>query len=158
VVVEYLEAVKLLERRAKNDYTPDTRPQRFPKLTLTKAREGSDATPWMLFEAWIAARKPAPSSVTRWRAGFLDLEEDFKERSASSITPDEAQTWADGLVTEKRGSSTVNEVWCNAAHTVFAWAVKTKKISSNPFDGVRVTSQRKIRSRETDEFTDDEIR
>ena len=51
----------------------------------------------------------------------------------------------------------MNEVWCNAAHTIFGWAVKTKKISSNPFAGVEVTSQRKIHSRATPEFTEEEI-
>jgi integrase len=157
VLVEYLEAVKLLERRADGDYSLDTRPQRFPKFNLTKTSLVSDATPMKLFVAWIAARKPAASTVNRWRAIFLNLEEHFKERSAGSINTDEAQAWADGLVTVNCGANTVNEVWCNAAHTVFAWAVKTKRISSNPFSGVKVTSQRKIHSRATPEFTEEEI-
>jgi integrase len=157
VAVEFPEAMKLLERRASNDYTQDRRLERFPKFEPTKTAIASDATPLKLFEHWVTARKPAPASVDRWRPVFLDLEKYFPERSANSITADEAQAWADALVNAERSPNTVNDVWCNAAHTVFAWAVKTKKISSNPFKGVKVTSQRKIHTREGKHFTDEEI-
>src|SRR5262249_49909565 len=66
---------------------------------------------------------------------------------------DDAQAWAEGLVTKKRTARTVNDVWCSAARTVFSWAVKTRRIASNPFEATTVTQPRKVRTRETDEFT-----
>jgi integrase len=41
---------------------------------------------------------------------------------------------------------------------VFNWAVKTRKIASNPFEATTVAQPRKIRTRETDEFTPAEVK
>jgi hypothetical protein len=40
---------------------------------------------------------------------------------------------------------------------VFAWAVGEKLISRNPFTGWRVKVPKKLRTRETKAFTEDEI-
>jgi integrase len=66
------------------------------------------------------------------------LNEDFAERSAS-ITPEEAQKWAKGLVNAERSALTVRDVWVIAARTVFGWAVKEKLLTHNPFKDVHVT-------------------
>ncbi len=153
VLDELLNAVQLLERRAKGDYGPDTRLEQFPKFTeAPKAYKRTALTPWALFGAYVAAMGPAKSTVTRWRVVFRHLNKNFNARPASEITNDDAQAWADGLVNEKRAPLTVNDTWCSAARTVFGWGVKTRKLSSNPFQGVRVTQPRKVRTRETDEF------
>jgi hypothetical protein len=52
-----------------------------------------------------------------------------------------------------RTAITVNDSWCSAARTVFGWAVKARKLSSNPFKDAKVTQPRKARTRETDEFS-----
>ena len=106
-----------------------------------------------LFEAWVAARLPGRATVDRWRSVFLDLDEHFEGRTANSLTVDDAQAWADQLPNEERSPRTVNEIWCSAARTVFGWAVKTRKLSANPFEDVSVTQPKKIRTRETDEFS-----
>jgi hypothetical protein len=116
------------------------------------------ATPWTLFEQWVSAKQPNASTVNRWRSVFIELEKRFEGRSLSSVTHDDAQTWAEGLVTKKRTARTVNDVWCSAARTVFTWAVKTRKIASNPFGATKVTQPRKARTRETDEFTPAEVK
>ena len=153
VLDELLNAVQLLERRAKRDYSPDPRLAEFPKFTdAPKAYKRTTLTPWALFDAYVAAMQPAKATVTRWRAVFLHLDNHFTARPASEITNDAAQAWADGLVNKKRGPLTVNDTWCSAARTVFNWGVKTRKLSNNPFQGVRVTQPRKVRTRETDEF------
>ena len=156
VLVEFLEAVKLLERRAKNDYAPDPRPKRFPKLELTTATPATDLTPWQLFEAWVNARQPAKSSVTRWRAVFLDLDKCFAGRTAGSLRDDEVRAWANQLITPKRKAATVSEVWLNAAHTVWAWAVEQRKVDANPFAGVKVTVPKKTLTRDGKAFTTEE--
>ena len=67
------------------------------------------------------------------------------------------QHWANGLINSDRTARTVANIWVRAARTVFAWAVDEKLISRNPFIGWRVKVPKKIRTRETKAFTDDEI-
>ena len=157
VLIEYLEAVKLLERRAKNDYTSDTRPVRFPKFNLTKATASSEATPWALFDGWVKASKRAPATVTRWRAVFLEMQKYFDGRTANSLTEDEVRDWLQKLITPKRSAVTVSDVWRISARTVFAWALQQRKISANPFSHVKITVPKKTLTRETKAFRPEEI-
>ena len=157
VLVEYLETVKLLERRAQGDYTPDTRPQRFPKFKLTKATASSEATPWELFDGWVKASKRAPATVTRWRVVFLEMQKYFEGRTANSLTEDEVRGWIEKLITPERSAVTVSDVWLIAARTVFAWAVQQRKISANPFAHVKITVPKKTLTRETKAFRPEEI-
>jgi integrase len=157
VLDEFLAAILLLERRAKGDYSVDTRLAEFPKFDGKKiARPTGKTSPWQLFEAWVKAREPAASGVNRWRCVFLDLEQRFE--NAADITGDEAREWSRQLVTTKRKARTVNDVWLTAARTVFAWAREERLITSNPFEDVRVTEPRRIKQRETDAFMPDEWR
>jgi hypothetical protein len=155
VETEYIAALNLLMRRGTGDYSRDDRPDRFPKFAPTPAARYSSAGPscFELFEAWIKSGQPRPSTITRWRAVFLNLQSHFGDRSGSSITHDEAREWKDRLITKKRSARTVSDIWLAAARTVFAWAVKERLIPSNPFIGVTVTVPRKPRLRETDAFT-----
>jgi integrase len=157
VLDELIAAILLLERRANKDYSHDTRPAQFPKFDGRKiARRTGQTSPWQLFEAWVKARQPAASGVTRWRCVFLDLEQRFE--NADDITENEAREWSQQLVTPKRKARTVNNVWLPAARTVFAWAQQERLISSNPFGGVRVTEPRRVKHRETDAFMPEEWR
>jgi hypothetical protein len=74
-------ALDLLIKRAKRDWTADAYPLQFPKFD-----DGRDAGygPWKLFELWVDAVKPAPSTVDRWRGVFLELDADFVGRSAAN--------------------------------------------------------------------------
>jgi integrase len=162
VLEDYIAAALLLERRADGDFSADERLEQFPTFEaavpkVSEVPKGSAGlTPWKLFDAWIAAKQPGRSTINRWRSVFLHLDKHFNGRTASSITGDDAQSWADQLLSAKRTAPTVNTIWCNAARTVFGWAVKTRKLISNPFKGVSVTQPRKVRTRETDEFSPDE--
>jgi hypothetical protein len=102
-----------LERRAKGDYEPDELPKSFPAFS----RQGKTAdglTPWELFEGWVKSKQPAQSTVESWRTVFNTLTRDFPDRSASAITPDEAQQWLDKLITEERSAFTVRNTWLRA--------------------------------------------
>jgi hypothetical protein len=90
VVDNYLDALSLLERRARNDYSPDTKPQEFPKFEKRR-QEHAGATPLELFTEWVRVAKPRASTITRWRAVFMELDRHFPERAADSITADEAR-------------------------------------------------------------------
>jgi integrase len=155
VLDELVAAILLLERRANKDYSPDTRPSEFPKFDGRKvARPAGKTSPWQLFEAWVDARQPAASGVNRWRCVFIDLEQRFE--SADDIAEEEARDWSRQLVTNERKARTVNDVWLTAARTVFAWAQEERLITSNAFEGVRVTEPRRIKQRETDAFMPEE--
>jgi hypothetical protein len=155
VLDEFIAAILLLERRANRDYSVDTRLAEFPRFDSKKiAQFGSEVSAWQLFEAWVRARQPAASGVNRWRCVFIDLEQRFK--SANDITEDDAREWSRQLVTAKRKARTVNDVWINAARTIFEWAKRERLISSNPFTGLKVTEPRRVEHRETKAFTADE--
>ena len=125
------------------------------KLQRPVARLKSEHGPWALFEQWIAEAKPAASTVNRWRAVFLDLQSRFKNRDVSE---DDAREWARDLVTQKRSAATVSDVWLSAARTIYAWASEQKLASGNPFVGVKITVPKKIETRESKAFTDEEAK
>jgi integrase len=150
---DFFAALTLLARRAKGDYGPDEWAAQFPRQGSADA----NLTPWALFERWIAEAKPAPSTVDRWRAALLKLQSDFPNHNAASLLPEQMQLWAEGLINDKRSPVTVRDVWVIACRTVFAWAIGKKLVTRNPFTGWRVTVPKKITTRETKAFTDDEI-
>jgi integrase len=155
VLDEFMGAILLLERRANRDYSVDMRLAEFPKFDSKMiVRSGGKVSPWQLFEAWVKARQPAASGVNRWRCVFIDLEQRFA--STDDITEEDAREWSRQLVTAKRKARTVNDVWINAARTIFAWAKRERLISSNPFMGLKVTEPRRVEHRETKAFTPEE--
>src|SRR5262249_24603777 len=152
---DFAAALKLLIRNARGDYTPDTYPLQFPKF---EGVSHPGLTPWLLFGRWVAGKGPAKATVDRWRGVFLRLNQDFSGHSAVSITAEEAQGWANKLVSSERTARTVRDVWIVAARTVFAWAVDQRLTSKNPFASVRVSVPRKNRGRETKAFRAEEVR
>ena len=146
-------ALRRLLRIADGDYSAGKYAERFPKF------EGLDngETPQQLFEAWVLERKPARGTVESWRYVFAEMTKHFKDRSAGSITPDEAQDWIKSL-TGKRSASTVRKNWITASKTVFGWALEHKRIQRNPFAHVKITVPKKHRLRDTQAFLPDEWR
>jgi hypothetical protein len=111
---DFAAALNLLIRNARGDYTPDTHPSQFPKF---EGVSDPGLTPWLLFERWVAGKRPAKATVDRWRGVFLRLNQDFSGHSAVSITAEEAQDWANKLVSSERTPRTVRDVWiCRCAH------------------------------------------
>lgn len=154
---EYFAALRLLERRASGDYTPDPRPQRFEKFAPSLVPVAGE-TCWQLFERWIGAKKPGTSTVGRWRGVFLNLDAAFTGRAAASISVPEANDWKNGLIGGRRSARTVQDVWIVAARTVFSWAVDEHLLTENPFTKVKVSVPKKARHRETNAFTEEEAR
>ena len=140
-------AIMLLERRASGDYSRDDTPDSFPQFTDGPVR-GSGVSCWELFEAFVTATTPAPNTVTRWRAVFLEMQREFAEVGADGITEDAARKWVHGLITEKRAAITVREIWLSASRRVFSWAREHKRVRQNPFKEVKVDVPRKVQTRE----------
>jgi integrase len=151
---DFFAAIGLLTRRARGDYGPDKWAEQFPRHAEST---DPDLTPWVLFERWIETVKPAPSTVDRWRAVFRRLQADFPNTSAAALLPEQMQAWANGLINAERTARTVATIWVSAARTVFGWAVGEKLVTRNPFAGWRVKVPKRIRTRETKSFTEDEI-
>jgi hypothetical protein len=154
VLDEFIAATLPLERRALGDYSEDERPWQFPKFNGQSVKASTGLKPMTLFAEWIKARQPAPSGVNRWRPVFLDLDKRFN--NADDITEHDAREWAKKLVTPERGARTVNDVWVTGASTIFAWAVRERMVTSNPFKGLKVTEPRRVQHRETKAFTPEE--
>jgi integrase len=135
VLQKIMHAVSLLERRAKGDYEPDELPKSFPPPFTQRRDQGKSTgpTPSELFEAWVKARHPSHSTVESWRTVFNALTRYFPERSAASISHDEAQEWLDQLVTSGRSAATVRNTWLRATRTVYKWGVRRRKLANNPF-------------------------
>lgn len=151
-----LPALSLLEKRANGDYSRDETPDTFPVFNAGRVRT-SGVGCWELFEAYVHAVKPAPTTVTRWRAVFLAMQQHFAEVGADGITEDAARAWIQSQISEERQAITVREVWLSASRTVFAWARVHKRIHQNPFKEVKVDVPRKAQKREDGRsFTNEE--
>jgi integrase len=147
-------ALRKLMRIAQGDYRDDKYAERFPEF------EGADngETPKQLFDKWVSEKKPAASSIETWRYMFTKMTTHFKDRSAASITPDEAQEWIKGLVGPDRTAATVANNWIKASKTILGWAAKHKHIPRNPFAEVKVTINKRSKLRETQAFLPEERR
>jgi integrase len=147
-------ALKRLIANAEGDYSPDKYRERFPKAA------GSDTgeRPTQLFTRWAKEREAAAGTIEGWQYVFKEMEEHFKERSAASITPTEAQRWIKGMISPSRKAGTVNNTWLNASHTVFNWGAEHGHVPSNPFANVKITVPKPTRLRETQAFYPEEQR
>ncbi|MGL9623686.1 tyrosine-type recombinase/integrase [Bradyrhizobium sp. U531] len=151
-----LSAITLLEKRANGDYSPDLTPQQFPPFAQSAAHRATGASCWQLFEAFVKATTPAPTTVSRWRAVFLEMQKHFADTAANGITEDAARSWVARLVGEERTAYTVREVWLSASRRVFGWAALHKHVGKNPFKEVHVDVPRRRRTRETKAFRAEE--
>lgn len=150
-------AISLLERRANGDYSKDDTPDSFPSFTEGPQRT-TGLSCWGLFEAYVAATRRKPQTVSRMRGVFLQMQRDFPDTPAGAISEDAARTWIAGLITEERSAYTTREVWLATARAVFRWGVRHKHISKNPFSDVHVDVPKKVRLRETKAFRPEEVR
>lgn len=161
---EFIAACDLLRRRAQGDYAPDPRPQSFPVFDRERSKASSGLTGMQLFTAYIPAADLAPGSVRRMGSVFRVLDAHLDGRSVDSVSEDEAQQWVASLVTKERSAFTVMNSYVAALRAVCAWAVKQRRITTNPFAkaGVKVPDSQKPKSRppgrESKAYTDDEVK
>jgi hypothetical protein len=76
----YIQALLLLQRRARGDYEPDELPKSFPKFAPQRQRTATGLSPRELFDAWVKARQPAPGTIESWSVVFNALTQDFPNR------------------------------------------------------------------------------
>lgn len=140
-------AYALLEQQAKGDYSRDNYPDTFPAYVDQRRAASTSMGCWDLFGAYVAARKPANKTISRWRCVFKALQAAFPI-SAGALTEDDARAWKDTLVTPKRSAGTVDAIWLSAANTVFSWALQQKHVRANPFATVKIDVPKAVVLRE----------
>jgi integrase len=119
-----------------------------------KAQKSPRQAAAALLEAYAADRGVAPSTLLRWKPVMATLDTQPWQR------PDwDAQEWIDSLVTEGRSKGTVQRTWLGACKTLMRWALKRKRIATNPFTDVVMSVPKKVITRETGRgFTDAEVK
>jgi integrase len=148
------EALRRIVRLSEGDYSPDKYRERFPKLE----RGDTGETPTHLFARWVTERQPSANSIESWRYVFREMEKHFHNRSAASITIEEAQNWVRSLVKNPPSAQTVRRTYISASRTVFGWAVEHKHIAHNPFKQAKITVPKQRKNRETQAFRPEEYR
>jgi integrase len=109
-----------------------------------KARKSPPQAATALLEAYAADRGFAPSTLRRWKPVMATLDTQPWQR------PDwDAQEWIDSLVTEGRSKTTVHRTWLVACKTLMRWALRRKRIATNPFTDVVMSVPKKVITRET---------
>jgi hypothetical protein len=137
-------AMATLRRRAGGNYRPDTHREWFPQATeiVPANAKLSVWNAWDAFEAWAQESKPAAATVNRWRGAFLNLKDFMDGRDIAFLTDEDAVRWKDTLVAGGASARTINDVPFTAARRIFGWAVSQKRITSNPFSGLKVATGR----------------
>ncbi|WP_338697772.1 hypothetical protein V5279_12765 [Bradyrhizobium sp. 26S5] len=150
-----LPAFNRLEALARGHYAPDEHTAVFPAYEEAKLC-ASRLSARALFDLWIKAVQPASSTVDRWSAVFNAADRRFPDAVAISFL--DAKNWMNGLISEERTAHTVASVWRTALKTVFAWGLRERLVTQNPFAEVHISVPRKNLERETKAFTQDEAK
>ena len=98
------------------------------------------------FESSVAKRKPAPSTVTRWRGVMLEVDAKFPD--ANAITQDQSARVAKWPCRRHAFGPTVRGTWLSAASRVFRYGVDQKLVRGNPFVGVKIEVPKRKKLRE----------
>ncbi len=101
-----------------------------------------------LFDGYVAERRPAASTVKRWRPVFDSLVKHLGHSDASRIEAEDFVAWKDALFAAGKSPRTIREVYLAAAKVVCSWAVENRKLLSNPVAGVTVRVPKAGRLRE----------
>ena len=149
----YADAIALLLRRAKGDYSRDPIAETFPSLEPTTKAAVSIRGLW---DQWVAEKKPAAGTIERWRPVIDAAQAHWPD--LRRVTDGQARDWFRSLVTEDRSALTVRRTWLTACKTVCNWASDQGLLTINPFAKVKLTIPRKITTRESQAFTDAEAR
>jgi integrase len=145
----------LMIRRCEGDWTPDRTAERLPIWTSPVAapQQKPSVAITELFDGYVAERKPAPATVKAWTRFIAHLVKFIGSDDAAAVSPDDALRWKDALLqTPKadggsRSAKTVRDTYLAAARTVFAWGTENRRISANPFSGIKVRGPKRERLR-----------
>lgn len=172
------DAFEVKERNAQGDYTPDPKSERFPEWVPPSkpatAEEGNSTTAddaaltlTSLLASWWAEHKAVglrPSTHDNYRNTVTQLIAFLGRDDARSVTPEDVIAFKDHRLqtlsprTGKPVSArTVNDTNLAALKSIFGWAMKNRKLPSNPAEGVSVKRSKRPKLRERG-FNEDEAK
>lgn len=164
------DAAEKLRRNAQGDYRPDENASRFPewkeKLQTPTPTAAVALTITGLRDAWgkvaVAAGKASESTLEAYGHSVRKLTAFLGHDDATRVTPEDIVAFKDARLVEINSrtrkpisAKTVNDVDLSALKTVFGWAVRNRKLPSNPAAGITVAVAEPIRIRPKG-FTDAE--
>jgi integrase len=110
-----------------------------------------------LYEAWVKAVSPAIETIPQWRSVTKHLVTFLGHDDAHRVTEADLERWRDHLREQGKGGKRIKDGYIAAVRAVFGWAVREKKLGSNPAANVHVTVPKRVHVREKD-FTDAEAK
>jgi integrase len=174
----FVQGSELLRRRSMGDYRPDPDGTRFPEwealADLAKPSLKKVVPPTLgavsmtdLVEAWWREAKAAGlkiSTYESYRASMTKLVEFLGHDDAGRVTEDDVIRFKDFRLAEVHprtkkliSPKTVKDSDLAGLRRVFDWAVKNKKLASNPAKGVTLKLGKPVKLRSKG-FTDEEAR
>ncbi|MGA1806146.1 MULTISPECIES: site-specific integrase [Sphingobium] len=91
-----------------------------------------------IINGYLLERKPAPSTIKRWRPVFAHFKRWVGHDDAARVMPDEVVRWKEELLRSGISGRSVREVYLAALKVVFGWAVENRKVLVNPVTGISV--------------------
>jgi integrase len=101
-----------------------------------------------IINGYLLERKPAPSTIKRWRPVFAHFRRWVGHDDAAKVMPDEVVRWKEELLRSGISGRSVREVYLAALKVVFGWAVENRKVLVNPVTGISVRFAKTARLRE----------
>ncbi|HEV7268741.1 MAG TPA: DUF6538 domain-containing protein [Falsiroseomonas sp.] len=127
-------AFALLARRAEGDYSQDQQAARYPALP-SKAPDAEQLKGEELLEAWAAERQPSRATLKTYRGTFRNIARILGFDDVRRITVEHVVRFKEARLREGRDPGTVaDDIF--AAGAACGWAVKNRKLASNPFEGL----------------------
>lgn len=116
------------------------------------------------FDSYADEKKPAASTVKRWRPVIEHLIAFLGHDDVSRVTEEDLVAWKDALKVEvlkdgsRRSARTIRETYLSAARVTFGYAKDSRWIKINPVDDVSIRVPARVLTREDLGFTDDEAK
>ena len=160
-------AKERLVRMAQRDYSGDPAAEKFPKFDDVKAHLSIRSQMLTLEEHFDEfAKTKAPASRKKYRGCLNDLVKFLGDPNLADATPELIQEWIDDLASRmvgegqdakrKIGDKNLKEGYLTSARSFFSWAVKKRKIASNPAEDIDIAVEPKVEERPP-YFDDDEV-
>ena len=164
------EATEKVQRNADGDYRPDAVAARFPvwedEARKKPAFPVGEVSITGLLDGWkveaSGAGKAAHGTVDGYSRSIRKFVAFLKHDDADRVTPEDVVRFKDARLAEINprtgkpvSAKTVNDSDLTGLKTVFGWAVKNRKVPSNPATGIWIAVAEKVRTRAKG-FTDAE--
>lgn len=172
------DAMEVRRRNASGDYTPDPNARRFPEWTPPDSEEGhhqrasgpksaTDVSLTGLVADWWAESEAAgmkPSTHESYRNTMSKLVAFLGHDNAAQVTPDDIVRFKNHRLTtphprtgQPASARTVKDTDLAGLKSVFGWAVRNRKLGSNPATGITIKLGKPKQVRQKG-FTEEEVR